>query len=195
LFLAAMVGLVFVGSFIGCYDRLTWALEVFPVVIGAGILLYFYGSFRFTPLVSWWMALHAVVLMVGGHYTYARVPFFDWIRDYFHLLRNDYDRLGHVMQGLVPALIAREVLLRNKVVQNKRWLFFIVVCICLAISAAYELFEWRVAVATGARADDFLGSQGDPWDTQWDMASALIGAVASLLIFRRWHDRQLDSLP
>jgi putative membrane protein len=191
LFLWSVIGIVFAWSYIGCRDRLTWFLEVLPVIIGTVILLMVYRKFRFTRVVCWFLCLHAIVLMVGGHYTYANVPFMDWIRDSFHLARNDYDRIGHFFQGFVPALIAREILTRQNVVQRKGWRPFIVVCICLAISASYELFEWRVAVATGARSDAFLGSQGDPWDTQWDMASAFIGAVASLVFLSRLQDREI----
>jgi putative membrane protein len=138
--------------------------------------------------------LHACILFVGGHYTYAEVPLFNWIRDHYHLARNDYDRVGHFAQGFVPALVAREVLLRQKIVLRRGWLFFIVLSICLAVSAAYELLEWRVAVATGSAADAFLGTQGDPWDTQEDMATAAIGALTALLFFSRWHDRLIRNM-
>jgi putative membrane protein len=129
---------------------------------------------------------------VGGHYTYAQVPPFNWLRDYFHMARNDYDRLGHFAQGFVPAMIARELLLRTSPLRRGKWLFTIVVAICLAISATYELFEWRVAVASGTAADAFLGTQGDPWDTQEDMATALVGAIVSLTLMSKWQDRQLE---
>ena len=133
-------------------------------------------------------------MFVGGHYTYAEVPLFNWVRDHFHLARNDYDRVGHFAQGFVPALVAREVLLRRKIVLRRGWLFFIVLSICLAVSAAYELLEWRVAVASGSAADAFLGTQGDPWDTQEDMATAAIGAITALLLFSRWHDRLIGRM-
>ena len=142
-----------------------------------------YRRFQFTSFVYLLITLHACILFVGGHYTYAEVPLFNWIRDHFHLARNDYDRVGHFAQGFVPALVAREVLLRQKIVLKRGWLFFIVLSICLAVSAAYELLEWRVAVGTGSAADAFLGTQGDPWDTQEDMATAAIGRVDGADIF------------
>ena len=169
-------------------------MEVFPVLLISGILLRLYPSFRFTRLVCWLMWAHAIVLMIGGHYTYAEVPPFNWIRDHFHLARNDYDKVGHFMQGFVPAMIAREVLLRRGVLKRGPWLAFIVVCICLAISAVYELLEWQMAVWTGGKADAFLGTQGDPWDTQKDMATAFIGAMSALAALGRAHDRALTSL-
>ena len=150
--------------------------------------------FQFTSFVYLLITLHACILFVGGHYTYAEVPLFNWIRDHFHLARNDYDRVGHFAQGFVPALVAREVLLRQKIVLKRGWLFFIVLSICLAVSAAYELLEWRVAVGTGSAADAFLGTQGDPWDTQEDMATAAVGALTALLFFSRWHDRLIGRM-
>jgi putative membrane protein len=175
-------------------DRFTWFLEVVPIFIGSAVLLSICHQFYFSRLVCWLMWLHAIVLMIGGHYTYANVPLFNWIRDYFHLARNDYDRLGHFVQGFVPALISREVLLRRGVLKRGPWLNFIVICICLAISATYELFEWQAAVWSGSKADAFLGTQGDPWDTQWDMATALIGASVSILTMPRWHDASMKGL-
>jgi putative membrane protein len=138
--------------------------------------------------------LHALVLMLGGHWTYAEMPLFSWVRDEYGLARNYYDRVGHIMQGFVPAIIAREILLRNGVVKGRGWMFFIVTCICLAVSAFYEFIEWWVAIASGSAADEFLATQGDIWDTQWDMFLALCGAIASQLILTRWHDRQLASM-
>jgi len=193
LFLWSVVGVVFVWSFFGCYDRFTWFMEVFPVIIGTVILLTVYSRWQFSRLVCWFLAIHAIVLIVGGHYTYAEVPLFNWLRDYFHLGRNYYDRVGHFLQGFVPALIAREVLLRKGVLKRDGWLTFNVISICLAISAAYELLEWQAAVWTGTKADSFLGTQGDVWDTQWDMATALIGASVAMIFFSGWHDRQLKS--
>lgn len=175
-------------------DRFTWILEVAPVVLGSAILLWLYPHWRFSRLVCWWMAIHAVILMIGGHYTYAEVPAFNWLRDAFDLKRNFYDRIGHFMQGFVPALIAREVLIRRKIVQGRGWLFFLTVCVCLAISASYELLEWLAAVATGEKADAFLGTQGDVWDTQWDMVMALTGAVTALMGMRRCHDRSIQRI-
>jgi putative membrane protein len=189
-----IVGIVLVWSFFGCHDRFTWFLEVSPVIFGTVLLLKAYPYWRFTRLVCWLMALHAIVLMVGGHYTYAEVPLFNWLRDSFHLDRNYYDRVGHFMQGFVPALIAREILIRRRVLKPGPWLFFIVVCICLAISAAYELLEAAAALMTGTRADAFLGTQGDPWDTQWDMLLALIGAVTGLALFSKFHDREMGRI-
>jgi putative membrane protein len=180
---------VLVWSAIHPHDYFTWALEVFPAFIALAALAITYPRFQFTSFVYFLITLHACILFVGGHYTYADVPLFNWIRDHYHLARNDYDRVGHFAQGFVPALVAREVLVRRKIVLQRGWLFFIVLSICLAVSAAYELLEWRVAVATGSAADAFLGTQGDPWDTQEDMATAGIGALTALLLFARWHDR------
>ena len=176
------------------YDRFTWWLEVSPALAGLGILLATYRRFRLTTLCYILIALHLCVLCVGGHYTYTRVPFFDWLRPVFAWQRNNYDRLGHVMQGFVPAIIAREVLLRLGVLARRKWLPFLVVSICLAISALYELFEWWTALASGAAANDFLGSQGDVWDTQSDMCLALIGAISALVLLSALHDRALRRL-
>ncbi|HKG21950.1 MAG TPA: DUF2238 domain-containing protein, partial [Blastocatellia bacterium] len=151
------------------------------------------SRFEFTSLAYVLIAVHAVVLMVGGHYTYAEVPLFDWVRDALGLERNHYDRLGHFIQGFVPAVVAREILIRQSPLKRGKWLFAVVVSFCLSISACYELIEWGVALATGSAAEAFLGTQGDAWDTQWDMALALSGAITSLLIFRGLHDRQLDA--
>lgn len=186
--------LVLAWSAIHPHDYFTWSLEVFPALIALGVLAFTYRRFPFTTFVYVLITIHACILFVGGHYTYALVPLGDWVRDHFHLLRNDYDRVGHFAQGFVPALVAREVLLRRKVVLRRGWLFYIVLSICLAISATYELFEWRVSVATGSTADSFLGTQGDPWDTQEDMATAFVGALVALLFFSRWHDRLIARL-
>jgi putative membrane protein len=193
--LLATFVLVLAWSAVHPHDYFTWALEVFPAVIALGVLAVTYHRFQFTTFVYVLILLHACILFVGGHYTYAEVPLFNCIRDHFHLARNYYDRVGHFAQGFVPAVIAREVLLRRKIVLRRGWLFFIVLSICLAISAAYELLEWRVAVASGSAADAFLGTQGDPWDTQEDMATAVIGAVTALLLFSRWHDRLIAAMP
>lgn len=173
------------------YDRLTWVLEVFPVAIALAILWVSYPSFPLTNLLYFLIFLHALVLMTGGLYTYARVPVGFQIEDLLGLSRNPYDKLGHFFQGLVPVLVAREILIRGRYVQGRKMLAFIVVCIVLAISASYELFEWATAVALGQGADEFLGTQGDPWDTQSDMLFAFIGAVTALLVFSRIHDRQI----
>jgi putative membrane protein len=176
-------------------DRFTWLLEVAPIFVISAVLLAVYRQFYFSRLVCCLMLAHAIILAVGGHYTYANVPLFNWIRDSFHLARNHYDRIGHFMQGFVPALISREVLIRRGVVKRGPWLSFIVICICLAVSALYELLEWQAAVWTGTKADAFLGSQGDPWDTQWDMALALIGAGVAVSLMSRLHDVSMKRLP
>jgi putative membrane protein len=189
-----VLGVVLIWSGWRPLDRFTWLLEVAPIFVISAVLLSVYRHFYFSRLVCYLMFAHAIVLVVGGHYTYACVPLFDWIRDAFHLARNHYDRVGHFMQGFVPALISREVLLRLGVLKRGGWLNFIVVCICLAISAVYELVEWQAAVWTGSKADAFLGSQGDTWDTQWDMALALVGAISSVFLLSRRHDRSMDAL-
>ena len=190
-----LVVVVFIWSGIRPHDYFTWILEVFPAIIGIAILAATYRNFRFTTLVYVLVAAHAIILMIGGHYTYAEVPLFNWIRDEFALSRNHYDRLGHFAQGFVPAMIAREVLLRKSPLKRGGWLFFIVVSICFAISALYELFEWGVSEATGSAGDAFLGTQGDVFDTQKDMAMALVGAITSMLLLSRLHDMQLRKLP
>jgi putative membrane protein len=172
-------------------DRFTWFLETVPAMAAAAAIAALYPRWRFTPLVLTLIAIHAVILMVGGRYTYAEVPAFNWLRDELHLARNYYDRVGHVAQGFVPALVGREILLRHGVLRRGAWLFFIIACIGLAISACYEFIEWWVAVASGTAAEAFLGTQGDVWDTQWDMFMALCGAIAAQLTLARWHDRQL----
>jgi len=192
LVLLLLVAIVFVWSAVGPHDYFTWFLEVAPVIIGAMILIPTYKRFTLTELLYVLLAIHAVILMVGGHYTYAEVPLGEWVKNVFGLHRNHYDRLGHLAQGFVPAILAREILLRNRVVRGKAWLFVIVVSICLAFSAIYELIEWSVAASTGTAADAFLGTQGDVWDTQKDMALAFIGAILSQLCLGGLHDRQLQ---
>ena len=192
--LLAAVLLLLGWSAVGPHDRFTWFLEVAPVLIGAPILLGTYSRFALTPLVYTLLALHAAVLIVGGHYTYAEVPLGFWAQDAFDLARNHYDRIGHLAQGFVPAILARELLLRLTPLQAGKWLFFLVLSVCLAFSAFYELIEWWVAAATGSAAEAFLGTQGDPWDTQWDMFLALIGATTAQLLLGRLHDRQLARL-
>jgi putative membrane protein len=189
--LLAVVLIVFVWSGIAPHDRFTWLLEVFPVILGLPVLIYVYPRFRFTPLVYGLIAVHAIILMVGGKYTYAEVPFGFWLRDALGFTRNHYDRIGHLAQGFIPAMIAREILIRRSPLRGSRWLPFFVVCSCLALSAFYELIEFWTALATGGAADAFLGTQGDPWDTQWDMMLALIGAITALLLLSGVHDRQL----
>ncbi len=175
-------------------ERLTWLMEVAPVLIGGAVLAATYRRFTFTSLAYVLMWVFAVVLMVGGHWTYAEVPVGNWVRDALDLKRNHFDRFGHLLQGFVPAMVAREVLLRTSPLRPGKWLFFIVVCVALAVSAAYELFEWGYAVVAGAAAESFLGSQGDPWDAQWDMFLALCGAVLSQLSLARSHDGQLRKI-
>jgi putative membrane protein len=176
------------------YDRLTWWLEASPGLAGLIILGPTYRRFRFTTLCYTLIALHICVLCVGGHYTYARVPLFNWLQPIFGWHRNHYDRLGHLMQGLVPAIIAREVLIRLEVLKREKWLTFLVLSICLGISAFYELIEWWTALASGAAAIDFLGTQGDVWDTQSDMFCAFIGAICALLFLSALHNRAIRKL-
>ncbi len=175
-------------------DRFTFFMETFPAVIAAGVLIATRRRFPLTPLAYRLILVHACVLIVGGHYTYAEVPAGFWVRDHLGLVRNPYDRLGHFLQGFVPALLTREVLLRHGVVRPGKWLAFLVVCVCMAISASYEFLEWWTAVWKGKDAESFLGTQGDPWDTQWDMFTATIGASVSLLLLSRPHDRALARL-
>jgi putative membrane protein len=172
-------------------DRLIWWLEVFPAMIGAAVLAAIYSRVKLTMLLYSLIWFHALVLMIGGHWTYAEMPLFSWLKETFDHDRNYYDRVGHFVQGFVPAMIAREILLRNYVVIGKRWLFFIVCCIALAVSASYEFLEWWVALASGSAADEFLATQGDVWDTQWDMFLALCGAIVAQASLASWHDRQL----
>lgn len=173
------------------HDRLTWFLETAPVMAAFVVLGATYRRFSLTWLAYLCVAVHCVILCVGGKYTYAQVPLGEWVKHAFNLSRNHYDRLGHVAQGFFPAILARELLLRTSPLKRGKWLSFIVVAVCLAISAFYELIEWWVAVATGDAADAFLGTQGDVWDTQWDMCLALCGAIAALLLLSRMHNRAL----
>jgi len=186
---------VLIWSAVKPHDYFTWLLEVLPAILGLAVLGVTYKSFRFTNMAYWLMLIHAVILMIGGHYTYAEVPLFNWIRDSFDLSRNQYDKVGHFAQGFIPAIITREILIRKSPLKPGKWLFFIVVCICLAISAFYEFIEWWVAVATGTAAEAFLGTQGYAWDTQSDMFYAFIGAIAALVSLGRLHDRMLKKLP
>jgi putative membrane protein len=175
------------------FDRTTWILEILPVVIAVPVLFFTYKNFPLTRFLYFCIFLHALVLIMGGAYSYARVPFGFSLQEWFELSRNPYDKIGHFFQGFVPALVAREILIRKQVINGRKMLAFIIVCIVLAISASYELIEWGVALALGQGADEFLGTQGDPWDTQSDMFLALIGAIAALVIFSRLHDRQLKN--
>ena len=191
--LATVVAVIFWSGW-RPYDRLTWWLEASPGLAGLIILAATYRRFRFTTLCYTLIALHICVLCVGGHYTYARVPLFNWLQPIFGWQRNDYDRLGHLMQGFVPAIIAREVLIRFEVLRRKKWLPFLVLSICLGISAFYELIEWWTALASGAAATDFLGTQGDVWDTQSDMFCAFIGVICALLFLSALHNRAIRKL-
>lgn len=176
------------------FDRMTWALEVFPVAIALVVMVASYRRFPLTTLLYVCIFAHCLVLILGGVYTYARVPLGFEIAELFNLTRNPYDKIGHFFQGFVPALVAREVLIRGEFVNGRRMLNFLIVCVVLAISAFYELIEWWVAVLAGQGADEFLGTQGYVWDTQSDMLLALIGAIAALVLFASWHDRQLEKL-
>lgn len=191
LLLISLLG-VLIWSVINPKDLFTWFLEIFPALIGVSVLIYLYPKYKFSNLAYILIWIHATILIVGGHYTYAEMPLFNWIRDTFGLSRNYYDRLGHFAQGFIPAIIAREVFIRNEVVNKKKYLSFIVVCICLAISASYELLEFAVSKLTGDSAEAFLGTQGDIWDTQWDMLFALIGSITSLSLLSAYHDKKLS---
>lgn len=193
-FLFGFTTFIFVWSAINPHDYFTWILEVFPAIIAAIVLFRTYKTFPLTSLAYILICIHAMILMVGGHYTYAEVPLGEWMKEWFGFARNHYDRIGHFAQGFVPAIIAREVLLRSKALKNGKWLFFICCCICLAISAFYELIEWWVALASGTSAEAFLGTQGDVWDTQEDMFFALVGAITALLALSIFHDQQLSKL-
>ena len=192
-----VVGIVVLEILLGLSpkaDRMTWALENFPVWIGVVLLFFTDRKFPLSTLCLGLFCLHAVILMVGGYYTYAKVPLGFWMQEAFGFARNHYDRIGHFAQGFIPAIFVRELLLRKAGLARNRWVPFLTVCVCLAFSACYEFFEWGTALATGSAADDFLGTQGDPWDTQWDMFMALIGASVAMLTFSRIHDRALAKL-
>jgi len=176
------------------YDRGTWLLEVAPVLIALPLLAMTYRRFPLTPMLYWLIFIHAAILILGGAYTYARVPLGYWMQDIFALSRNPYDKIGHFAQGFVPCLVARELLLRGRYLSSRAMTGFLCACVALAISACYELVEWWTALALGQGAVDFLGTQGDPWDTQSDMFMALLGALAALLGLSRWQDRQIDVL-
>ncbi|MDO9205225.1 DUF2238 domain-containing protein [Methylotenera sp.] len=191
LLLFTILSAMFVWSAITPTDRLTWWLEVAPVIIALPILFFSYKHLQFTQLAYFLMLVHAIILLIGAHYTYAEVPLFDWLQDVLDLSRNYYDRVGHFVQGFVPAIIVREIMLKKSPLQQGRWLFFITCCICLSISAVYEFVEWWVAVYEGGAAEAFLGTQGDVWDTQWDMFTALIGAIVAQVALAKTHDKQL----
>ena len=182
---------VFTWSAVNPHDYPTWFLEVFPAVLGAAVMWATRDTYPLTRLAYMLILIHCIILMIGGHYTYAEVPLFDWIRDEFGQERNNYDKLGHFVQGFIPAIVAREIVIRNKVFNSARWRDFFIVCFCLGFSAFYELIEWWVALLSEEAADSFLGTQGYIWDTQSDMAYALVGAVLALLLLGRVHDKQL----
>ncbi len=178
-------------SYLNPQDRFTWWLEALPAIVAAALLAQTYRRFRFSDLAYMLIFIHALILLVGAHYTYAQVPAFNWLRDALDLSRNHYDRVGHFAQGFVPAIVARELLLRTSPMRRGKWLFAVIVLSCTGISAIYELIEWGTSAATGEAAEAFLGSQGDVWDTQKDMALALIGAIAALLLLARRHDKSM----
>lgn len=190
----SIFAIVFVWSLIQPKDYLIWLLETFPAIIGLIILLATHKTFPLTGLCYKLILIHSIILMVGAHYTYAEVPLFDWIKEALNQDRNNYDKLGHLAQGFIPAIIAREIIIRNQVLTHEGWLNFFILCICLSISALYEMIEWLVALASEQAADAFLGTQGFEWDTQSDMAYALLGAALALLLLRKAHDRQLEQL-
>lgn len=192
--LLAVFTAVFGWSAASPHDRFTWYLEVFPVLVALPLLVWTYLRFPFSRLAYVLMLVHAVILLIGGHYTYAEMPLFSWLRDEYGLARNYYDRVGHIAQGFVPAIVAREILLRTSPLRPGKWLLFLVTCVCLAISAFYELLEWWIALASGSDAVAFLATQGDVWDTQWDMFLALLGALASQAMLAGRHDQSMRKL-
>jgi putative membrane protein len=185
---------VLIWSAVDPKDYTTWFLEVFPALIGVAVLAYTYKSFPLTPLVYLLILIHSIILMIGGHYTYAEVPLFDTIKEMFDLSRNNYDKVGHFMQGFGPVMIAREIVIRKNVINSKAWMNFFILCFVLAFSAFYELIEWVVALVSDEAGDAFLGTQGYIWDTQSDMAWALFGSILALLLLSRIHDKQLSDI-
>src|SRR5262245_40103767 len=193
----ALLALGIVSLVVSAYhpaDAFTWVLEVFPAILGAAVMIATYSRFRLTTLLYTLILIHALILMLGGHYTYAQVPFGFWMQDWFGFTRNHYDRIGHFAQGFIPAMLTREILLRKTPLKSGGWLFFLVTCVCMAISAFYEFIEWWTALASGEAAMAFLGTQGDVWDTQWDMFLAFVGAITAQLTLSRIHDRQIAQL-
>jgi putative membrane protein len=189
--LLAFVAGVLIWSGIAPTDRLTWFLEVIWVLIGVPLILVLRGRFDLTRLLLWLVAIHCVILIYGGKYTYAETPIGDWFQTTYDLARNHYDRLGHFVQGFVPAILARELLLRKTLLRPGGWLFYLVCAICLSFSAFFEFIEWWAALIMGGDADAYLATQGDIWDTQWDMFLALVGSILAQLFLARSHDRQL----
>lgn len=192
--LLILIILLFIWSSITPFDYFTWFLEVLPAIIGIAVLVFTYKRFRFTNLIYTLIFGHCVILIIGGHYTYAEVPLFDWIQETFNQTRNNYDKLGHFAQGFVPAMITRELLIRKQVVLKRNWLNFIVGSVALAISATYEFIEWGVSLGTGEGGDSFLGTQGYIWDTQSDMLYATFGAIFALVFLSKYHDKQIKNL-
>ena len=186
--------MVFVWSAIEPKDYFTWFLEVLPALIGLGFIIWTRKSFPLTSLTYLLILIHCIILMVGGHYTYAEVPLFDSIAEWTGSSRNNYDKVGHLAQGFVPAIVAREILIRQSVINTRAWMNFFIICFCLGFSAFYELIEWWTALASGEDAEAFLGTQGYIWDTQSDMGMALMGAIIALLLLSRFHDKQLRSI-
>lgn len=178
-------------SAINPHDYFTWILEVFPAILGFLVLLFTFKRFQFTYLTYVMVLMHCYILFIGGHYTYAQVPAFNWIRDALHQTRNNYDKLGHFAQGFVPAMIIREIFIRQHIIQKKTWIPFLVVCVCGTISLMYELLEWLVSVSSGSSGDSFLGTQGDVWDTQSDMLFAMIGAICMVVALAKIQDREI----
>ena len=192
--LLGIYAVVLFWSVVNPKDLFTWFLEVFPALIGVAVIGVTYFRFRLTTLAYTLICIHSVILMIGGHYTYAEMPLFNLVRDVFHLSRNYYDRVGHFAQGFVPAIIASEIILRTTPLRRGKMFSFIIICVCLAISAMYEFVEWWVSLAVGENADAFLATQGDVWDTQWDMFVALCGAITALMFLQNVHQKQLNRL-
>jgi putative membrane protein len=192
--LLVLVILLLIWSAINPYEYFTWFLEVLPAIVGVIILIATFNKFRFTNFVYILIFIHCAILIIGSHYTYAEVPLFDWFQEVFNQSRNNYDKVGHFAQGFVPAMITREILIRKNVINNMSWLSFIVVCIAMAISVTYEFIEWAVSLGTGDGGDAFLGTQGYIWDTQSDMLYATVGAIIALIIFSKYHSREIEIL-
>ncbi len=187
-----LIGVIW--SVINPHDYFTWILEIFPAIIGLFILLIIFRKYRFTYFTYFLILTHCYILFIGGHYTYAEVPLFDWLKEVLHFSRNNYDKVGHFAQGFVPAIITREIFIRQEIIKGGKWVSFLTICVCMTISVLYEFLEWLVAILTGVSADSFLGTQGYIWDTQSDMLFALIGSVSMILFFSRIHDKQIGKL-
>ena len=192
-----LIILFFIGlisSAISPHDYFTWMLEVFPAIVGFIILAFTFKRFRFSYLTYCFILIHCFILFVGGHYTYAQVPLFNWVRDIFHQSRNNYDKVGHFAQGFIPAIIIREIYIRKNIIQKKSWIPFLTVVVCMAISMCYEFLEWFVSIASGSSGDSFLGTQGDVWDTQSDMLFATVGAICMVLFMSKMQDRNIKAM-